>query len=266
MDAVTNGKRGGGLSGSTLKLIAVAAMLVDHTGAALLGRMILTGVYRITSAGPVPVADPAALYRVYQCMRGVGRLAFPIYCFLLVEGFLRTGNARKYAARLGLFALVSEVPFDLAFKARSLEFHYQNVFFTLLLGLTALMALDWARSLEGFPNRIWQRGIRLAVSVAAVFVCCLAAHFLHTDYGARGILCIVILYLTCWNRRFQTLAGAAVFLWEIPAPAAFIPIAFYNGRRGLRLRYVFYAFYPVHLLLLYLVSFFLGFSQTAVFP
>lgn len=254
-----------GLSGSTLKLIAVVTMFVDHTGAAILGRMLLSGTYVNTQGRTVPVVDYSALFDLYHLMRLIGRIAFPIFCFLLVEGFIRTRDAQKYALRLGSFALVSEVPFDLAFKACFLELKYQNVFFTLFLGLLTMMAVDWISRRMWAVNRNLQRLICLVLGGAAVFIGCLLAHFLHTDYAARGILCIMVLYLTRRWKPVQLLSGALSFLWEMPAPAAFLPVLFYNGKRGLRLKYVFYAFYPLHLLLLYLVSCFLGFAKIAVF-
>ena len=112
-----------GISGYWLKVIAVVSMLIDHTSAVILEQ--------------IPgLENPAFLMRI------IGRLAFPIYCFLLVEGFMHTRDREKYALRLGCFAAVSEIPFDLAFNGKVLEVGYQNVFFTLLLGLLTMMAYD----------------------------------------------------------------------------------------------------------------------------
>ena len=105
-----------GLSGSTLKLIAIITMLIDHIGAAVIARLLIAG------------QGSEMLYKIYYAMRAVGRVAFPIFCFLLVEGFFYTGSRKKYALRLFGFALLSEIPFDLAFSGKILEFGYQNVF------------------------------------------------------------------------------------------------------------------------------------------
>ena len=105
-----------GLDGFVLKSIAMVAMLIDHMG--------------------------AVLFPQYLGMRMIGRIAFPIYCFLLVEGAMHTSDIRKYELRLFLFALVSELPFDLAFQG-TIDFNHQNVFFTLLLGV---IGIDLARA------------------------------------------------------------------------------------------------------------------------
>ena len=118
-----------GLSGSTLKYIAIITMLIDHFGAAFF--IVFTSFY----AGTASFAQADILYQV---MRGIGRTAFPIFCFVLVEGLYHTHDVKRYLLRLFVFALVSEVPFDLAFSDQILEFGAQNVFFTLLIGMLML--------------------------------------------------------------------------------------------------------------------------------
>ena len=100
-----------GLSGSTLKLIACATMLIDHTGAALVNQIISSGSLRQND-----YETWQKLVYLYKWMRGIGRLAFPIFCFLIVEGFFHTRSVRKYCERMFLFALISEFPFDYALK------------------------------------------------------------------------------------------------------------------------------------------------------
>lgn len=211
----------GFISGGTLKIIAIVSMLTDHTAAVLL------------EYGTAP----------YTVMRMIGRLAFPIFCFLLVEGFLHTRNVKKYALRLGLFAAISEVPFDLAFTNQPFETGHQNVFFTLLIGLLVLIA--WTHFNENQPLRI--------LSVVAG---CLGAGLLRTDYVFMGVLMIVFFYL--YRKQPLIRAGSVEFLnllmdqWI--AGAALLPITFYNGKRGISLKYLFYLFYPVHLIILYLIQ------------
>lgn len=226
-----------GHSGSTLKLIAVITMLIDHIGLGVVGRLTMTR---------------PELYDAYRIMRGIGRIAFPIFVFLLVEGMHNTKNIKKYALRLGVFALISEIPFDLAFHAEVLEFTYQNVFFTLFIGLLVIWAMDSAAGTV--ENKIF----KMLLMAAAVAAGAWAAELLRTDYGAKGILCIAVIYLFSYDRKLQLVAGCIAFLWEWQALFAFIPIAFYNGRRGWKLKYVFYIFYPLHLFLIYLLCVAMG--------
>lgn len=240
-----------GISGSTLKMIAIVTMLIDHIAAAGIGRVLLQNEI---------VGDYQQLYQIYWIMRMIGRIAFPIFCFLLIEGFLYTRDRKKYAMRLGIFALVSEVPFDLAFNAKILEFGYQNVFFTLFLGLLTVMAFDAIR------NRTdWDKIIKIGLYMVSIMAGMGAATLLRTDYSARGVMCIMALYLFCWNRKFEILAGAASFFWWEPqALLAFVPIYFYNGKRGWNIKYIFYLFYPVHLLLIYAVCCIMGNNTISV--
>ena len=259
-----------GISGSTIKIIAIVSMLIDHIGAGILGRYIVTSGYvKVMTSGDLNVimqwiAENGALYYTYSVMRMIGRLGFPIFCFLLVEGFQRTHDVKKYALRLGLFALISEIPFDLCFNGRILEFGYQNVFFTLFLGLLTMIAFDWIAKKEWAASAGFNIVVKIVFSAAALAVGAGVAHFLKTDYAAKGVLCIMALYLFRKKKPWQIAAGCVAFLCEITAPLAFIPIGFYNGKRGLKMKYFFYAFYPVHLLMIWLVSMLLGMGWVAV--
>ena len=109
------------LSGSMLKLLACIAMLIDHTGAIILSHYppALTELFYINGKG----------ITFYRIVRDIGRCAFPIFCFLIVEGFLHTHDRRKYGRNLLLFALISEIPWNFMFAN---TWHYadkQNVFF-----------------------------------------------------------------------------------------------------------------------------------------
>ena len=217
-----------GLSGTALKYIACITMLIDHIGASC----IETGI---------PVSTLLAADRV---LRYIGRLAFPIFCFLAVEGFLHTHDVKKYVRRLLLFGLLSEVPFDLAFFRTPFAPQHQNVYWTLTLGVLAMAGLKRFEKENGLPG--WQ-GLVWAGGCAAL---ALAA---NTDYHAIGVLIICTLYLTRADRKRQCLAGALLFLFELTAPLAFVLVWFYNGQRGAcspLQKKAFYWFYPVHLLVL----------------
>ena len=179
-----------GLSGSALKIIAIVTMLIDHIAATVIIRILKFGGYN------------DGLYQLYRVMRNIGRIAFPIFCFLLVEGFMHTRDREKYALRLGCFAAVSEIPFDLAFNGKVLEVGYQNVFFTLLLGLLTMMAYDAVMNQSRWS--VWKR---TALSTIAILAGMFAAEFLSTDYGALGVLCIMVFYLFRRSRIQQVVFG-----------------------------------------------------------
>ena len=155
--------------------------------------------------------------------------------------FRITRDREKYALRLGCFAAVSEIPFDLAFNGKVLEVGYQNVFFTLLLGLLTMMAYDAVMNQSRWS--VWKR---TALSTIAILAGMFAAEFLSTDYGALGVLCIMVFYLFRRSRIQQVVFGCLAFVWwEWAAVFAFVPIFYYNGKRGFGMKYFFYAFYPV---------------------
>lgn len=314
MDAVVNAgsqKRGKGISGSTLKLIAIGAMFIDHFAAILLERyLIANGFVEMAESGQLMAQENIRFFIIYMInmvMRLIGRLGFPIFCFLLIEGFGYTRSKVKYALRLALFALISEIPFDLGFKGQVLEFTYQNVFFTLLLGLLTIWGIDaFMKRLEGRAegkSSLVLQFIGAAVITAAGMA---AAELLKTDYAAVGVATIVVMFLVhnnykIWagimipaavvgalqyngiivglivlaimlaillfgckkagNGRTMT-AGCGVLtgamLVEFTAFATVPLVRRYNGKRGLQLKYVFYLFYPVHILLLALIAMALG--------
>lgn len=186
----------------------------------------------------------AILFPAQMGFRIIGRFSFPIFCFLLVEGFHHTKDVKKYMIRLGIFALVSEIPYDLAFRNVFLEFERQNVFFTLLLGVGLMYLL--------------QRTNRGYVKICYVFLAMWAAVTLGMSYDYRGILLIMIYYVCRSNQVAKLVLGSAWnFLWtgvQQFGVFASIPIAFYNGEKGKSMKYMFYVFYPVHLLILYFIS------------
>lgn len=235
-----------GISGSVLKVIAIVAMAVDHVGAALIENGILC-TYDLERFRSIYQTEAGQFwYQADWICRAVGRISFPIFCFLLVEGFVHTRNLKRYAAQMFLFALVSEIPFDLAFKRQMFDWGAQNVFFTLGIGLLVL---------AGFCRYQFHGSGQLAVAAAG----CGAAYILKTDYDVFGILLILILYMLRDRKLLQTFGGVLMGISESAtfygsAAFAYIPIWFYNGARGkLKLKYFFYWFYPVHLIFLFLV-------------
>ncbi len=257
MDNIESNKGTGvrGCSGFTLKIIAVVTMLIDHVAATVLYRALLS-----VGNSFVTIETYEMWLSVYQVMRNVGRMAFPIYCFLLVEGFTHTRNVKKYAMRLFVFALISEVPFDLAFQKSVFDMSYNNVFFTLFIGLVVIACM---RFLQDKIKKRWMFWSNVAALLIAFGGMLVAEFVLHTDYGASGVAAIILLYMF---REFPKTAFASSVvalallssMTELYALLMLIPLAFYNGTRGKQIKYFFYVFYPLHLSVLVCICYLLG--------
>ncbi len=276
MGEVVKFKKKKGLSGSALKWIAIASMILDHIGGALLFRLAESeGTYVGFRPISWQLSAHPPIFWAYLILRIVGRIAFPIYLFLLAEGVIYTSNPWKYLLRLGIFAIISEIPFDLALNCNSAFFtdgtfrklltaegiadvilrrtsyeflESQNVFFTLSIALFGLILVDKLQNSNKEP------AMKITLSFVIFTACCVAATLLHTDYLALGILGAFSFYYLRKTRWFAALAGN-IALWfcgviQIPCIASMVPILCYNGQRGKGNKWVFYAAYPVHLLIL----------------
>lgn len=225
------------LNGSYLKLIAVIAMLIDH--AALIFAF---------SAGALHRPLFGTSYTLYWAMRQIGRLAFPLFCFLLAEGFVHTKNRLKYGLSLLIFAVISEIPFDLMLSGGFLDFRHQNVYFTLLIGFLLLWLLD-----SSCKN--W---LKIAITVAAVLV----VPYCYVDYGRSGVLLILLMYALREQKLVRAVLSLPLLSGGYAAWLALVPIGLYNGQRGFVsgkfLKYAFYAFYPVHILALLAINYFIS--------
>lgn len=228
------------ISGSQLKWIAIITMFLDHTA------KIISFQPPIIAAVPYESTNESfyeATQGIFTIFTTLGRLAFPIFCFLLVEGFIHTSNRNKYAYRLLIFAFLSQIPYSLAFSQQLLDFRKLNVFFTLLIGFLVVMGLDKFKKFS-FKNVFYSIGI-VALGVEL-------AEWLQTDYGGNiGVLLIVALYLLRYNLVYKSLVGSLIILQNsFFGIFSFFILSFYNGERGKQWKYFFYLFYPVHLLLL----------------
>ncbi len=238
------------LTSFQLKLIAAVSMSLDHFAAVVLYALI----NRTVTAG----GDVTALIHLYDILRYIGRLAFPIYCFLLTEGFCHTRSVFRYSLRLGLFALLSEIPFDLALNAQMLELYQNNVFFTLLVGLGTMWAIREGKNLlikhsgkvAGLLGVLWT-----ALMAALGYI---LAELLWCDYGGAGVLAITAMYLLRDRPVAGFLAGVGVLSLgntiELYALPAALPVACYRGDRGRGGKWWFYLFYPAHLLVFWFVA------------
>ena len=206
------------MTGFQLKLLAMLAMTADHIG--------------------------AVFFPEIPLLRWIGRLAMPVLCFFIGEGLRHTRSPRRYLLRLTGFALLSELPFDLAFYG-GIEWGHQNVYFTLTLGLLALWAIQ-SRGMEGWL---------LALTAA------LAAELLGCDYGMYGVLLILLLD-RFHSARSEQLAAAALLnlaffgLQTQTLSLIALPLLWlYNGKRGRDDRRLSYLYYPAHLCVLGILRF-----------
>ena len=243
-----------GISGSTLKWIGIFTMFIDHVGAVLVWKILI-------------LTQNPEWRNIYWICRYIGRIAFPIFCFLLVEGFGHTRDRKKYLGRMCLFALISEIPFNLAIDGKWFSLGENSVMATFVLGLLLLSALHWLLEPIKGKGVSPPSFLRALLALAAIGITLWLAEFLYVDYGAVGILSIVLFYLYRNNRFRAALLGCGVLLLsfasakglhinyvELPASLAILPIMFYDGTRGRQNKYFFYVFYPAHLLLLGLLA------------
>ena len=245
-----------GLNGFALKIIAIITMLIDHIGAGLF---------------------PSQIW-----LRMIGRLAFPIFAFLICEGFIHTRDVKRYALRLGIFALISEIPFNLLHSYYLFDPSAQNIFLTLLIGLLTIYGVN--KFAAAGPR---SRGENLnaaagprsrggnafdslnIIQVLILLAGLLTAQFLRTDYGAFGVAIIFIYYFLRGKRKLALIfmAAANILLGALDFSMGFLPLqalaglaAFplllYNGNKGPSVKYLFYVFYPAHITIIMAVKYF----------
>lgn len=229
----------------SLKIVALITMFLDHISYPLFGG--------------------------YSYLNLAGRIAFPIFAFQISEGVIHTKNIKKYMFRLGIFAIISQIPYQLFhFKFINPNDISLNVFFTLFLGLISICIYDYIKNV--FSNTKNNKlhldkiiGIILAFFVAYI------AELLHTDYGFWGVIVVFMFYFFKENKlamiiSFITLCiikygyrlivygfNIPTFLLGIFTASSIIFISLYKGKQGKKIKYLLYFFYPIHLLLLYFI-------------
>lgn len=236
----------GGISASTLRIIALFLMLLDHAWATII---------------------PGNNWMTYM-----GRLAFPIFAFQITEGFLHTSDRRQYARRLFVFGLISEIPFNYMVAASPIYPFHQNVMFTLLLGLRAMEGIEMLRQ-----ARTWKSLVQCLLRLAG---CLILSAITFVDYGAMGVMTVLLFYIFrgfsfAWIGQLAGMALLYVIFFKgytliiplfghtlsLPAQSfavlSLLIIWLYNGKKGKGGKYLqlgSYCFYPLHMILLYLLA------------
>ena len=177
---------------------------------------------------------------VYELMRTVGRIAFPTFAFLLAEGYVYTRNRQRYMLSLFTFAILSEIPWLLLNHDNS-----HNVLFTLLAGVIGMYIIDTSRN-------------KWVTLPSLVLIGCTAL-MAETDYSLNGFVLTLLFFMFRGRPDLQMLFGLPL-MYEygfMGILMAFAVIFLYNGERGFihgkAAKYAFYAFYPAHLILIYLI-------------
>lgn len=262
------------ISDDALKIFACITMLIDHLAMGLFAYLMHDGHF-------IPGLLAAENIQVYHVLRHIGRTAFPIFCFLLVQGFFYTHSKKKYCLNLFLFALISEFFYDFALLSdkdyhslspltlwtanKEIYLDDQNVYFTLLLGFICVCACDFFRKKYlNTESSLIAKVLTLLLCALITLTCCLCAVFLKTDYSYKGIILIMIFYIFSSNRPLQLLVGYIFISLANPAEAyaifGFGLLSLSNGHRSQmahKAKYAYYSFYPVHLCLIFLLRVFL---------
>lgn len=237
-----------GISSFTLHLVAMAFMFCDHLWATVLSGS--------------------------QWLTDIGRIAFPIFAFMVSEGFCRTKNFKKYLIRMLVFAIISEIPFNLMYGGSVIYPYHQNVIWTFIIALLCLKVIERAKE----KGKLWLTLVAVAGMGLLGFG---AGMLLMTDYYGFGVLTVLLFYVFRGRKWWQILLQAAGLLFinavllggmyipveifgfsfEFPQQAfamlSLIPILLYNGKQGPHskpIQYSFYAFYPLHMLVLSLIA------------
>ncbi|MGN0478495.1 MAG: TraX family protein [Hominenteromicrobium sp.] len=263
-------KSGFQLTWEQLKWIAILSMLIDHVG-----KVLFPQIFFLEHLG----MDLKSSYYFVKAMSALGRIAFPIFAYGIAQGCRAARSPKRYLLRLALFAVISEIPYNLALSAESVKFQYfafHNVFFTLLLGALCCCIYSFFRS----KGMAW-------VSFVPILCSVLLAELFEMDYGGFGVIFILApcIFHKTKTARIVSLGLVAVvfyvfyakftglgqypFMWMDPQGRSFSQfwdligalagvalLALYNGQKGTRYhKWTFYIIYPAHLLLLYLLTF-----------
>lgn len=238
-----------GLTSTALRYIAMVFMLLDHMWATIVSGN--------------------------NWMTYVGRMAMPIFAFLISEGYVHTGNVKKYKQRLLLFGILSEIPFNLMVSGSVFFLFHQNVMFTLLLGMLAIEAIDRMKQTRTAKNIVKNVGILLGIAILSVIG--------FVDYNVTGVFTVVMFYVLrdvpfskLWQLVCMVLINIVLrkgmtipisiggfeieFMTQGFAVFSLVLVWLYNGQKGSSgkaVQYFAYAFYPLHMLVLYLIWYFM---------
>lgn len=233
-------------SGTTLKVIAAVMTIIGTFGVAILERVMDLDSYSTATLieGMADLTGETMIMAtlILLCL-GIQSMALPIYAVLLIEGFKHSRDIGRYAIRIAVLAVVSEIPYDLAMRGQWIDWSEQNPVFGLLIALAVLYFIAY------FDHMTKLKGILLKGLIAIAGI--LWAMFLGTNWAAWILVLVTaVLWIAQGNGAFTTFTGVVASLFQFPAPFGFVFTHFYNGEKGKMNRWVFYIVYPAQLLIL----------------
>lgn len=227
-----------------LKIIAIISMVLDH----------------------VKYAIPATKCFATEYL---GRLALPIFAFLISEGFVHTHSRSKYMLRILIFALISQIPFYIFAKYLVHNNVRLNILFTFEMALIGLSVFDFFKKYEGMPK--WLDYIFILTSWAFILS---FSYYIHPDYSWYGVACVWLFYIFRNNKFIMSMSfiilvfiyyyinigkhfHRTTYLSILFSVLPLLFILFYNGKQGKKMKYFFYVFYPLQFIILYGINYFL---------
>ena len=252
---MTTGRRGivwktPDITADGLKMFACIAMLIQTIGVAVIEKgLIHLDQYTQDSLNQAMAQDSRlmTLAGIGSIMQLIGGMAIPVFTFLLVEGFRNTSDYKKYLLLMVLTAVISEIPYDLAVGGKIMDWSSQNAMVTMSICLIMLKCLDIFKDGSGFTGGL----VRMLIVLAAV----IWVSLFRAEYGLCMVLLAAVFYVFYTQNVLKTVLGCIISLMYITGHLSFYGIWCYNGERKDRInKYVYYAFYPVHLLVLGVIA------------
>ena len=252
---MTTGRRGivwktPDITADGLKMFACIIMLIQTVGIAVIEKgLIHLDQYTQESLNQAMSQDSRlmTLAGIGSIMQLIGGMASPVFAFLLVEGFRNTSDYKKYLITMIITALVSEIPYDLAICGNVWDFSSQNAMITMCICLIMLKCMELFSDSSGFAGSM----VRILIMIAAI----VWVSIFRAEYGLCMVLLVTVFYVFDTRNVLKTVLGCIISLMYVTGPIAFYGIWCYNGVRKDRInKYVYYAFYPLHLLVLGVIA------------
>ena len=252
---MTTGRRGvvwktPDITADGLKMFACIVMLIQTVGIAVIEKgLIHLDQYTQESLNQAMSQDSRlmTLAGIGSIMQLIGGMAIPVFAFLLVEGFRNTSDYKKYLITMIITALVSEIPYDLAIRGKVWDLSSQNAMITMCICLIMLKCMELFSDTSGFMGGM----VKILIMIAAI----VWVSIFRAEYGLCMVLLVTVFYVFDTRNVLKTVLGCIISLMYVTGPIAFYGIWCYNGVRKDRInKYVYYAFYPLHLLVLGVIA------------